>query len=204
MKTELTQTAPRDVQPQWGGGKGNNLGEFTLNVTQFTGAGVRDLVTDDLMAEALADMVNGQLHIRFGSRACQDKVKASGLRARDKEEKPDAFFADTLTDARAIAKRVLPGFSPDYTELFREWAREDFAKRGERQDRRPVLADYDKAVAGFEAKWDGWDADKRKLALERFALTVADVDAATAVDVIAALKAKYQRPVAVDADELFA
>jgi hypothetical protein len=225
METKMTVVSSRDVAPQWGGGKGLNLGEFTVNAVEFSGAGLVALVSEsELMANAMADLVNGQLHIRFGSKLCSGRVEAEMLPRGQRwkldedgerevaddgsfviekfDEKPEAFFTRTRAAARDIAKVVLKDFSPDYVEAFKAWAKDDFAKRGTRTDKRPVLADYDKVVGQFEAHWDKLNEPRRVNGLAKLGLDVelakGGVDA-----VVKAIEAKYQRPVSVAADDLF-
>lgn len=204
MNTDkLSKITSRDVAPQWGGGKGNNLGAFTVNAKELTGEGIVALVGESpLMANAMADLVNGQLHIRFGSKLCLDQVKPS-LREKGKDEDIADYLAATLEQAREVAKVKLAGFSPDYIAEFRRWASEDFAKRGEKKDTRPVLADYDKFMAGVDAHWAVMSDEKKTGVLTALSLDAALI-AGDAAQVKAAIEAKYQRPVAVvKADSLF-
>lgn len=200
---KLTVNETRDVAPQWSGGKGGNLGDFTLTTIGFSPDGVIEIVKEPGMAAAIADVLNNQLHIRFGSGLCSDAVAAKLGEEKSKDEKLATFRERTLAKAREVAKTVLNGFVLDEVAAFKRWAVEDFPKRGVRSDKRPVLGDYDKIVSGVESHWATMTDDRRAKLVERLKLAD-ELTAGTKSEVIAAIAKRYQRPVAVDADALFA
>lgn len=199
---KMTVIESRDVAPQWVGGKGGNLGDFTLSTKGFTGQGLIAMATKDAkFADAMADILNNQLHIQFGSKLCKQLV-TPGLEKQGKEEKWPEYAERTYEKAKELAAAKLPSATLDYVAAFEDWAVNVFPKRGQRMDKRPFLTDYDKVVSGVETHWSGMDAERRAKLVERLALGEIPADA-KASDVVAAINAKYQRPVTVDAGDLF-
>ncbi|HUQ94192.1 MAG TPA: hypothetical protein VM120_21105 [Bryobacteraceae bacterium] len=192
----------RDVTPQWMGGKGNNLGAYTFRCNEFNREVIREMVKSDLLTDALADFANGQLNIRFGNKLSQERVERELPVWDKKAEKRDAWMAKHEQAAKEAAARVLPGFEADYVQAFVDWAEEDFAKRGAKKDTRDVLTDYDKIMAGLEIHWETFSQEKATAFCAKLGLApeLADQELAK---VVAAIDAKYRRPVAVTAGDLF-
>lgn len=206
MNNDLIVTNERDLKPQWLKG-GLNLGSFTIKAVEFSGEGILELVQDKTMANALADMVNGQLHIRFGSKTAKERIIAllperkTMKNAKGEVPTADEYFEMTLDDARELAKVHLPGATFDYVEAFKAWALEDFAKRGEKKDVRPFLTDYDNIVKSVEEKWDALSETQKASVVAKLKLKVET--SATAEQVLANIASTYQRPVSVTMDNLF-
>lgn len=206
MNTDkMTVTETRDVAPQWSGGKGGNLGEFTLSFIGVSPDGVAELSKDPAMRGPMADILNNQLGIRFNSPLCKAKVlealKAKGI-SQGEDEKWAEFAERTLPNAREVAKDVLKDFVMDAINAFKTWALEDFPKRGQRTDKRPVLADYDKIVARVEAQWDAMTNERKLKVITGLGLGK-ELASGVATDVVKTISAKYQRPVAVKTESLF-
>jgi hypothetical protein len=201
---KLTNTGiinERDVTPQWTGGKGNNLGSYTFRAREFDEKLIGELAQDKLMRSALADFCNGQLNIRFGNKLAQERVTAE-LPKPNEGEKREAWLSRTEALAKEVAAEVLPGFEADYVSAFVTWALEDFANRGAKKDTRDILTNYDQLVAGIEARWDTTPVEARAEKLGKLGLDAKHATG-TKEQAIAAIDAKYRRPVAVTVDDAF-
>lgn len=204
MKNENVIVVSRDLKPQWLKG-GLNLGAFTPETVCFSGKGLVEFMAKSAVhADAIADMVAGASHIRFGSKLGQ-ALASEGLPEKKDGEKHEAWMERVYDAAKAFAKERIPGARLDYCAALEDWVVEDFAKRGVAADKRPVLEDYHKIVAMVERGWtDASVPDAKKSGLLNKLGLKAELLKADAAEVVKAIAAKYRaEAVKVEEADLF-
>jgi precorrin isomerase len=192
----------REVTPQFGGA--GNLGVYAITPTVFDVEALRSASQDDSLAKAMAHLLNSQCHIAFSGRMVYDQVREA---LEKKHGEPEAkklkeWHVTHYAEAKELAKEVVATTDFDYVSEFRRWATEVFAKRGTAQSKKPVLAQYDGVEKGIRTKWDNMSVMEQQKVIDSLKLNI--TTAATTEQALAALEAKYARPVAVDVEGLFA